>query len=164
MSGIDNKLEFIEEVVKKYQGKVLGYTRKILGDEAMAEDATQEAFIRFYENLDKFDTKRPIEPWLYKIAKNISLDIIRKNRKLTGLNWEIESEEESVVTKVIKREERGVVRAALKKIGQMYRKPLEAYYFDNMSYKQIAKALKLPLNTVRTRIRRGKKMLEKELL
>ena len=140
------------------------YTYQILKDSDMSDDATQDTFIKFYENIRKFDLDRPLKPWLYKIAKNTSFDLIRKNKKIVKLEWDVASDKEEQIENVIKNENRHMVRKAVKKLPDKYKRPIMGYYFKDMDYKSLSKELKLPINTLRTRLRRAKIELEKLLI
>lgn len=156
-------LEAFEEIVKRYQQKIYWHTYKILKDKDQADDATQETFIKLFTNLDKIDNKRPLSPWIYKIATNHSYDMIKKNKKTLSLEWEIEEQATEPIDNIIKSEEKRRLRDALRKLPKKYKLPIINYYFLSHSYKEISKIFKLPLNTIRTRIRRGKLLLAKEL-
>src|SRR5579859_4041791 len=66
------------EVVKRHQGTVYRLALRILGDPGDANDAAQEAFLKAYRNLSSYDPGRPFAPWLFRIARNHSLDVRRK--------------------------------------------------------------------------------------
>jgi len=156
-------LSSFEVIVRKYQTMIGAYSYKILKDPDLSDDATQETFIKLFENLNKFDIKRPLKPWLYKIAKNTCYDIIRKNKKSTTLDWEVDSKREDITESLIRHENRERVREAVAKLPDKYKKPIMGYYFEELSYKHLSKKLKIPLNTLRTRLRRGKMELAKLL-
>lgn len=160
---LDGQLSSYEEIVKTYQNMIYVHTIKILHDHDQAEDATQETFVRAYKNLAKFDSNKPLKPWLYKIATNYCYDQIRKNSRVSTISWEIEDPKPSSLEKVIEAEEKAQVIKAVNKLPKKYRLPLREYYFRNQSYKAIATKLNLGVNTIRTRLRRGKKLLKQEL-
>jgi RNA polymerase sigma-70 factor (ECF subfamily) len=157
------RLDSFEIIVKRYQTMINSYTYRILKDADVSDDATQETFIKFYENIRKFDIGRPLKPWLYKIAKNTSYDLIRKNKKVVKLEWDVASDKEAEIEKVIRDENRHSVRKAVKKLPNKYKIPIMGYYFKDMDYKTLAKELRLPINTLRTRLRRAKIELAKLL-
>jgi RNA polymerase sigma-70 factor (ECF subfamily) len=155
-------LSSYEILVKKYQQPIKRHANRYL-DSDDAEDATQETFIRAFKNLNHFDQKKLFKPWLYQIATNYCLDELRKNKKITALPEEIISDEKPVVEKIMEEEETKIIRKAVDKLPDKYKLPIRGYYFDNHSYENLAKILKLPLNTIRTRLSRGKKLLEQAL-
>jgi RNA polymerase sigma-70 factor, ECF subfamily len=153
-------LSSYELLVKKYQQPIKRHARRYFDNSDDADDAVQETLIRAYKNLHHFDLKKLFKPWLYQIATNYCLDELRKNKKKVALPEEIISEEKPVVEKIMEEEETKLVRKAVDKLPEKYRLPIRGFYFDNHSYENLAKILKLPLNTIRTRLSRGKKLLE----
>ncbi len=164
LETLKGKLSAYEGIVKKYQEMIYRHTYKILNNPDNAEDATQETFIRAYQNLSKFKLDKPLKPWLYKIATNLCYDTIRKNSRLTQLNWDVETESPPILEELVLNEERANVTTSLRKLSKKYRIPIVDFYFNNLSYKAIAIKLKLPVNTVRTRLKRGKKLLKEEII
>jgi len=69
-----------EELMKAYQVKIFNYCYHILGHQMEAEDATQEVFIKAYRNLKKYKREIPFAAWLYKIAYNHCMDVLRKRK------------------------------------------------------------------------------------
>ena len=156
-------LSSYEILVKKYQQPIKRHALRYFKDSDDADDAVQETLIRAYKNLHHFDQKKLFKPWLYQIATNYCLDELRKGKKKVPLPEEIISEEKTVVEKIIEEEDKNVVHKAVDKLPEKYRLPIRGFYFDNHSYENLARILKLPLNTLRTRLSRGKKLLEQTL-
>ena len=77
--------ESFAELVEVYQRSVYNLTYRMLGDAREAEDAAQEAFLRAYQHLDRYDADRPFKTWLLSIASNYCIDRLRK-RRLTWLS------------------------------------------------------------------------------
>src|SRR5512139_3324073 len=72
-------------LVETYQRAVYNLTYRMLGETGEAEDAAQEAFLRAYQHLDRYDPERPFKTWLLSIASNYCIDRLRK-RRLTWLS------------------------------------------------------------------------------
>ncbi|MCS7092692.1 MAG: RNA polymerase sigma factor [Patescibacteria group bacterium] len=157
-------LKSFEALVKKYQQPLLRKAKIILKDDEFAKDAVQDTFVKAYKNLFKFDEKKPFRPWIYKIMTNTAYDIIKKEKKLVALSDNVPTSEESMLEKLIRIEEIKRLIRALSKLPEMYEKPLREFYIENMSYAKIATAMNLPINTIRTRIHRGKHYLKMKLL
>src|SRR5947207_1138947 len=66
---------------ERHKTEVFGFLICLLRDEALAEDALQEAFLRAYRALDQYDPERSFRSWLFQIARNVALDAIRLERK-----------------------------------------------------------------------------------
>lgn len=156
-------LSSYELLVKKYQQPILRHARRYFQNQDDAEDAVQETFIRAFKNLHQFNQKKLFKPWLYQIATNYCLDELRKNKKITKLPEEIISEEKPVVERIIEEEEKNILQKAVDNLPEKYKLPIKGFYFDNHSYENLARILELPLNTLRTRLSRGKKLLEHAL-
>lgn len=69
------------ELVRRYEKKMLRTIYRIVGNVETAEDLTQEAFLKAYDRLDKFDSSRRFSPWLFQIGVNGAIDWLRRNRR-----------------------------------------------------------------------------------
>lgn len=156
-------LSSYEILVKRYRLPIKRHSLRYFDNPDDAEDAVQETLIRAFKNLHHFDQKKLFKPWLYQIATNYCLDELRKNKKMTKLPEEIISNDKPVVEKIMEEEETKIIHKAVDNLPEKYRLPIRGFYFDNHSYEKLAKILKLPLNTLRTRLSRGKKLLEQAL-
>jgi RNA polymerase sigma-70 factor (ECF subfamily) len=136
-----------------------------------AEDIAQEAFVRAWKNLKKFDQSRNFKTWLFAIAKNAALDLIKKKKPMPFSQISEESEKlDALLAPYIGVEElpsaafeRTVVKAALaNKLGTLppaYRTVLAMRYHDNLKFREIAEALGEPIDTVKSKHRRGLALL-----
>ncbi len=70
-----------EALVRRHAGPLLAFCRRLLGDATEAEDKVQEAFLRAYRGLDRFDPSRRFSSWLYRIAQNACVDALRARRE-----------------------------------------------------------------------------------
>ena len=159
----NGELSAFEELVKKYQKMILGHTLRILKDMEKAKDATQEAFVKAYENIKKFKLGKSFKPWIYKIATNVSYDMIKKDSKVSRMEYEPAEESESFLDRLIHKEQLAILMQAVKGLPEKYRSAINGYYFKELSYKDLALEMNIPINTVKTRLRRGKKLLREEL-
>jgi len=159
---LQGNLSSFEAIVKRYQKSIWHHAFRILKDSMAADDATQETFIRAFKNLKNFKQQKSLKPWLYKIATNFCLDYLRKNSRLTSLESQLPflpSEEPSLIEKLIHKETIIHLQKALNGLPAIYLEPLRDYYFAGLSYQTLAQNLDLPINTLKTRIRRGKILL-----
>jgi RNA polymerase sigma-70 factor (ECF subfamily) len=145
---------FGELVRRHYQG-VVGVVYRMCGDTSLAEDATQEAFIRAWVNLPSFQPSAPLRNWLYRIAINAALDVLRKKPE--------ESLEENQVTMIadqaaspetalIEKERMTLVQQAMKSLPEASRSVLVLREYGELSYQEIAKVLEIPVGTVMSRL------------
>lgn len=79
-----------EALVRRHAGPLLAFCRRVVGNADEAEDRAQEAFMRVYKALDRFDPTRRFSSWLYRIAQNACVDALRARREWTSLDDSVE--------------------------------------------------------------------------
>jgi RNA polymerase sigma-70 factor (ECF subfamily) len=170
-----NDQKAYEELMKRYWQLVyfmlLGMMNKNQSD---AEDLTMETFEKAFKNLDQYSKKFALSTWLFKIAANAAIDFIRHKKLEEGtlsLDKPIGNdgrEEFSVFVKgaelnpeetIIKKQNIHSIRGIIEKLKPNYREIVELFYMEELSNEEIAVHLDLPLNTVKTRIRRARDLL-----
>lgn len=161
---LGGQLFAFEVLVRRYQKILFAYTRRMLKSHDAAEDATQEAFIRAFESLKNFDHRREFKPWLYQIATNYCKDFFRKENRLQKIQLDIPTNEKSHIETVIQGEQNSLVQKAIMRLPELYRFPLVKFYFFDLSCNELAKLLEIPVNSLKTRLRRGRMLLRKELV
>ncbi|MEK7060801.1 MAG: sigma-70 family RNA polymerase sigma factor [Patescibacteria group bacterium] len=153
-------LSAFEDLVRLYERKLLWVVGRIIVDPHAAEEVVQDVFVSIYQAIEHIDETRPFAPYLYTVAKNASISFFR--RKLYGKETPLDDVHASIVNiekEYIDTEERQRVQRALKKLPLKYQTPIRLYYFDDVSYEKIAHMLDIPVNTVRTHLKRAKKLL-----
>ena len=158
---------------KAIRGRVSGYFKW----KADVDDVVSESFQKAFVNLSHFDTDRELRPWLCTIATRTALDhlasIKREDQKKEGIKQtagedmpggqdpltEVSPEEE-----IINDENHERLMAFIEELSPLYKEVMVKYMIEELEYEEIAKELKLELNTVRTRIRRGKQQLAEMML
>ena len=149
------------EIVSRYKDAVYGVNLSILNDQAEAEDATQETFIKAWDNLDKYDMDRNFSTWLFAIGSNTSKNIIRKRDRWSFIKKLPMMRGSSDPQKEIKKEERTEnIRNAVFNLDPKYRAPIIMRFWGEQSYEDISDILDIPEGTVKTRLHRGKKELK----
>ena len=84
LKGDQRALEFL---VKKYIKPIYSFVYRNVGDVEAAEDITQEVFIRVWKNIRRFDLNKDFKPWIFQIAKNASIDYLRKRKSLLAVTY-----------------------------------------------------------------------------
>ncbi len=158
--------ELYAEIVKRYQTKLLRYAETIIGDSDQAADVVQQAFIKAFTNLHGFNSKKKFSSWIYRIVHNEAINLIKKHHKeqsLEGNEWPedifADKNQTTAQEKMEEREIKQAVNQALDQLSIKYRSTLTLFYIEDKSYEEISDILKIPTNTVGTRISRGKKLL-----
>jgi RNA polymerase sigma-70 factor (ECF subfamily) len=153
-----------EHLVKRYQRRLHSFVLRAVRDDQAAADVVQESFISVYKTIDRIDTNKKFSIYLFSIARNNSISYLRAKKKQVSLeDIVLIEEDESLYEKIAVGERQHVVRKALSLLEDKYRQVIRLYYFDDLSYEEIGKAMRLPINTVRTHLFRAKEMLRKLL-
>ena len=132
-----------------------------------AEDLTQEAFYFAIKNFAQLKDRAKAKSWLFSIMRNLFLKDLEKNKKRINVDFDAVSNTISGLSNVeeehLKGEAARNLRAVLDKLDDRLKAPIVMFYFDRLTYKEIAKTLSLPIGTVMSRIARGKVYLRREL-
>ena len=161
--------EQYRHLVDRYQQRLMRYGKSLLFDHTDIEDIVQEVFIKAFQNIQGFDAERKFSPWIYRIAHNSFVNHgKRRSRSLVDyFDLEVFLPYMPSTTNVEKDVDRielsKDVEVALAKVSEKYREPLALYFFENLSYQEIADVLHIPINTVGIRILRGKEKLKEHL-
>jgi len=132
----------------------------------LAEDATQETFMRAYKNFNKFDSEQPFWHWIAAIANNHCVDLLRSKGRSDQFFGDEAVELEAlagldvpVLSSLIAAEDGDALNAAIATLPDKYRVPLVLAYFNQTSYEQIADQLKISRTHVGVLLLRAKKQV-----
>jgi RNA polymerase sigma-70 factor (ECF subfamily) len=160
--------EAFGELVRIHRAGTINVVYRMCGDPALAEDAAQEAFIRAWQHLPAYQPKAAFRSWLYRIAINAGLDLVRHSaaRPETtpgdeALEWVPAAG--SVERGVEQRERIERVRQAVLALPEASRAVLVLREYEGMSYEEIAAALEIPTGTVMSRLSYARKSLAERL-
>jgi RNA polymerase sigma-70 factor (ECF subfamily) len=160
------------ELVRTYQNPVMSLAWRITGNADDAAEVAQETFVRVLRSLHTYDPGRPLRSWLFKIASNLSLDLIRRRKRrpvaLEDLTGEDGPALEAVDPGPLPDE--GVrlewaderFEAMVGELPEHYRAVLHLRYREELSYEEIAETLSIPLGTVKVRIHRAHEALKRK--
>ena len=159
----------------KYYDAIFKLVNRMIRNREEVEDLTQEAFIKAFTSLNRFDNQYSFSTWLYKIATNNSIDHIRKKKLQTfSINKPIESEESDYSfelpdtglepdQELIASQRKKMLDEAMNALPPKYRQVILMRHVDEKEYQEIAKTLKLPLGTIKAHIFRARELLYKQL-
>lgn len=172
----ENDLEAFGELVALYQDRVYTHCMHLAHDVHDAHDLAQDVFVQAFKNIKSFRSDADFGTWLHRIAVNLWINQVRRNRKaaafsldeplLTGegeLSREVAACEESPEEWVERREFQETIKNALNRLQPEYRVALILRELEGYSYEEIAGIMGCSLGTVKSRINRGRKALKKEL-
>lgn len=137
-----------EEIVDEYYKDVYVFALGITGNVHDAMDVCQDSFIKAYHNLRKLKEVEKFKSWLFKITSNTAKDVFRRRKPEDFKSEDLKQvfSEESLVQKLD-------LLSALMKLKTEYRQVLILKYFNDLKTKDIARIIKIPENTVKSRIR-----------
>lgn len=161
-------------LVQRHAPSLFRFAYHFTHSEEDADDIAQECFIRLYQNLHRLDFSRPLKPWLYHVCKNLCRSLATKKKFLTFSSLEHDEDDETQAERipdeaggpledVRQRDAAFHVRTSLASLPEKYRIVLSLFYFESLSYEEIADLLRLPVNTVRTHLKRAKEALSTSL-
>jgi RNA polymerase sigma-70 factor (ECF subfamily) len=150
----------LRAIYDRYAGLVFGVARKVLGDEALAEDVAQEVFVFVWEHPERFDAARgSLRSWLGLLAHHRSVDRVRAEVRRTKGESRIEPAEPFAgADQLVDEELAGVwvaakVRDAIDQLPREQRDALVLAYFGGRTYRQVATELAIPEGTAKSRLR-----------
>jgi RNA polymerase sigma-70 factor (ECF subfamily) len=159
------------EIVYAYQDAVYNLCYRILSDSAEAEDAAQEAFLRAYLNLQRYDPSRPFKTWLLTIASNHCIDRLRR-RRLQWLSLDDEpmpshpalhSDDPEPEQAMLTSERSQAIQELLNHLSPEYRAAVVLRYWYDYSYAEIADILDTTESAVKSRLFRARQALAEQL-
>jgi RNA polymerase sigma-70 factor, ECF subfamily len=156
-----------EQLVRAFTPDLYRVIRRMMADQKETEAILQETFWRIWQNLSRYRSDRRFFPYLVTIATNLARDAWRKERKLNPDEFEsLSDRSSSLPTPENEVEEAELLRSLASAVQQLpfpYRAVIALRYEAELSYDDIASALDLPVNTVRTYLHRAKSVLHENL-
>lgn len=162
-------VEAFASLMERYEKKITRYGKKFLSQPDDIKDIVQEIFAKAYVNIKSFDCKRKFSPWIYRIAHNEFVNALKKKKseKLAFVDFDLffphPAAKETADSDIERADLRRLFDGYIGKLPMKYRGPLILYYFEEMSYREIADVLRLPVSTVGVRLQRGKEILRKSI-
>lgn len=163
-----------ESLVHLYEKRVFALTLRMCGNREDAAEAAQEAFLAAWQGLAFFRGDSSFSTWLYRLASNACVDLLRResrHRTAAGpylddeeLNLEVPDAMPSPQDEAERRELREEIERGLAALSPEHREVLVLRELHQLSYDEIAETLDLDVGTVKSRISRGRKQLRKFLL
>jgi RNA polymerase sigma-70 factor (ECF subfamily) len=145
--------------VHRYQRRVFGLARSVIGDPTLAEEIAQEALIRAWRNAGSYDARLgSVTSWLLTITRNLAIDALRRKSAQptdpsAALLLDLPAQCAEPVDTAIVADDTGRVRAALRSLPDEQRRALLLAAFYGLSAREISEAESIPLGTAKSRIR-----------
>ena len=163
-----------DHLVEKFRRPLVGFLYRMARSHAVAEELTQEVFLRVYRSRQSYRASAKFTTWMYRIAVNLCIDEVRRKRIRKAVSLEffterrLESEKRSkeralASDDVLDDEKKKTVVAALQKLSPVHRTVILLREYEDMSYEEIAKTLHISAQAVKSRIFRAREELRKLL-
>ena len=161
------KSDFFGILINRYQEKMMRYARRFLSNDDDKKDIVQEIFIKAYVNIKSFDPKRKFSSWLYRIAHNELVNNLKKKNKSFLPILDLDTffpqhgySNNNVNEKIDRKNTMELIDKCFNELDTKYKEPIILYYLENLSYKEIADVMSIPVSTVGIRIKRAKKIMK----
>lgn len=172
--------EAFRVLVERYQGRAYRLALRIMGDEELAQDVVQEAFLKAYGSLGRFEGRSKFYTWLYRLVFNLCIDTKRRDRSLGQVEW---SEEQALDVapeaaaagigdpdgatpsqELERKELRELMTRAIEALPEDARRTLVLREIDGLSYAEIAQSLGVPKGTVMSRLHYARRRVRAALV
>ncbi|MEK7541855.1 MAG: sigma-70 family RNA polymerase sigma factor [Patescibacteria group bacterium] len=171
LAGDEKSLEIL---FGRYLKPIYSFAYRYVGGGQEAEDVTQEAFVKVWRHIKRFDRSKSFKTWIFSIAKNTAIDFLKKKKLIPFSEFENEDGENTITEtladpsplpqELLERASVAqVLHSAMEKLSPRYRMVLFLRYNDHFNFREIAESLGEPENTIRSGHRRAMVMLKKLL-
>lgn len=165
-----------EALVEKYQRALYHHVRKMVRKEAIVEDLVQETFIKAFDALASYSPQYAFSTWLYRIARNHTIDYLRKKKLPTRsidqpirtqsggeMDYQVPDTTYRPDRHVVEDQRKELIQEAIDSLAPKYHRVIVLRHQEEKSYQEIADELDLPLGTVKAHIFRAREKLNKFL-
>jgi len=160
--------ELLIELMDRYGQDILQLVYSYVKNHAVAEELTQEIFLKIYERIDTYQQRSSLKTWIWRIAINHCKDYLRSwnYRKIViseTLAKESVTKRETVEAEVIQRDEEDLLAKEVMNLPMKYREVIYLHYFAELTIKEMEGITGVNQNTLKTRLKRAKEILQTKL-
>jgi RNA polymerase sigma-70 factor (ECF subfamily) len=161
-----------DALLARYQNRLYRYLLRLTANPAAAEDLFQETWLKVITRIHRYDERRPFEPWLFSVARNLAIDHLRKaspesldepsasgETRISLLG----ADEPGSLERLLERERRGLLERTLEELPALYREALSLRFEEEMTFEEIAEVLSAPVSTVKSRVQRALSTLRERM-
>lgn len=169
------RVDLFEEIVNRYQRKLVNYIYRMISDIDTAMELCQEVFIKVFNSLDKYNPEYKFTTWVHRISSNATIDLMRK-KKIEAYSLDTNDQEDAPSLKnqiaadgltplenLEMAQLQARIESAIDELPFIYKQLIVLRHINELSYEEIATTVNLPLGTVKNRIFRGREMLKAKL-
>ena len=161
-----------DALLARYQNRLYRYLLRMTANAASADDLFQDTWLKVITRIHRYDERRPFEPWLFSVARNVAIDHLRKTSP-QSLDEPSESGESGIghlaapepgtLDRLLDHERQALLARRLAELPALYREALTLRFEEEMSFEEIAAVLAAPLSTVKSRVQRALEMLRRRM-
>ena len=161
--------EAFEALYRRHGERAYRLARRLAGQDADARDIVQEAFLRVFRRIDRFRRDAAFASWLYRVTVNVAIDRHRSRARRPIAPLDVETfdpksdDAEGPERQAVARERREEIRRAILELSPKLATVVLLRYVEGLAYEEIAETLALSLGTVKSRLNRAHKLLERRL-
>jgi RNA polymerase sigma-70 factor (ECF subfamily) len=155
----------LAEAVGQYQHRLYRYFLRLVRDAATADDLFQQTWLHVVRHLHRYDSTRSFDTWLFAIAHNTAMDLLRRrpNERLEDHEFALPAGTADAFRTVLAGERAAILAAAMAELPALYREALTLRFEEGMKLEEIAEVTHTPLSTVKSRVRRGLEAMKQKL-
>jgi RNA polymerase sigma-70 factor (ECF subfamily) len=152
------------ELVEKHRQGVLNVVYRMCGDPQLAEEAAQEAFLRAWQNIRRYNPHFAFRNWVYRIALNVAIDVLRRRTETVDIeNETLTADSDGPEVTLERKEQAEQVRQAVLSLPPASRAVLILREYEGMTYQEIADSLEIPIGTVMSRLNYARRQIRQSL-
>lgn len=160
----DSQEIWLEEIMTEYGDKMIRVAYSYIKDWGISQEIVQEVFITCYKNYSQYSKVENFKAMIYKITINRSKDVLRSHcvkKVIVGTDFfaSQKSPEPSPEHLVLKNDEKALIAESILSLPLKYRETIHLFYYENFSILEISQVLKINQNTLKSRLKRSRKML-----
>jgi RNA polymerase sigma-70 factor (ECF subfamily) len=178
----DGDADSFDIVLERYEGQIIGFLHRMLANREDALDGAQEVFVRVFTQAHRYEPTAPFRAWLYRIATNVGIDIVRKRKRRWGGLFpartqrstdggnerdpldDVAAGDQTALAGIIERERGDAIGRALATLPCRYREALVLRDLQDLSYEEVADVLGCRVGTVKSRINRARNLMRQKLV
>jgi len=154
-----------DRLIIEYQKPLYVFIWRMVKDEDDAKDICQETFFKAYKKIKSYKVESKFSSWLFKIGYRKALDQITKNKKkhIVLSKMQTKSDMSKTEKELEVKETHSLIGQIIDSLHHKYRTALHLFYREEMTYSEIAAVMKIPMNTVKSHLFRGKEIIREKL-
>jgi RNA polymerase sigma-70 factor (ECF subfamily) len=161
-----------DALLARYQNRLYRYLLRLTANPAAAEDLFQDTWLKVITRIHRYDERRPFEPWLFSVARNLGIDHLRRVSP-ESLDEPLESGQTrgaqlgaagpGALERLLEKEQQVRLEKRLNELPALYREALSLRFEEEMTFEEMAEVLAAPLSTVKSRVQRALAQLRRSL-